>query len=100
MSTYLTTFLDEHVKDRTDTTKWCLNKFKVGDKWKETTVNLDERSCSCNEWDLDDLSCSHAMAVARFKGVSINSLVSDFYTTGFPKHAYEMGFNPVPDTEF
>ncbi|KAK2658132.1 hypothetical protein Ddye_011184 [Dipteronia dyeriana] len=36
----------------------------------------------------------------RFKGMKINSLVSDLYTTGFLKHAYEMGVNPVPDPEF
>ncbi|KAK2649298.1 hypothetical protein Ddye_016787 [Dipteronia dyeriana] len=69
---------------------------KVDDKWKVTTVDLDERSCSCREWNLDHLPCSHAIAVARFKGVSINSLVSDLYTTRFLKHAYEMSVNPVP----
>ncbi|KAK3211355.1 hypothetical protein Dsin_016061 [Dipteronia sinensis] len=78
------------------------NTFKVVDKWKETTVDLDEHSCSCRQWDLDESSCSHAMAVARprFKGVSINALASEFYTTGFLKHAYEMGVNPVPDPEY
>ncbi|KAK2645471.1 hypothetical protein Ddye_020666 [Dipteronia dyeriana] len=40
------------------------------------------------------------MAVARFKGVSINLLVSNLYTTRFLKHAYEMGVNPVPDLKF
>ncbi|KAK2655984.1 hypothetical protein Ddye_009036 [Dipteronia dyeriana] len=72
MSTYLATFAYEHIKDRTDTTQWCeihpihFNKFKVDDKWKETTVDIDERSCSCRERDLDDLSYSHAMTVARY----------------------------------
>ncbi|KAK2634325.1 hypothetical protein Ddye_029117 [Dipteronia dyeriana] len=55
---------------RTDTLQRCeinpihLNKFKVDDKWKETTVVLDERSFSCREWDLDELPCYHALAVA------------------------------------
>ncbi|KAK3204670.1 hypothetical protein Dsin_018716 [Dipteronia sinensis] len=106
MSTYLTTFADEHIKDRIETAHRCeippihLNTFKVDDKWKETTVDLDERSCSCRQWDLDELSCSHAMAVARFKCVSINALASEFYTTRFLKHAYEMGVNLVPDPEY
>ncbi|KAK3188944.1 hypothetical protein Dsin_028505 [Dipteronia sinensis] len=73
---------------------------KVDDKWKETTVDLDKRSCLCRQWDLDKLSCSHAMAVARFKGVSINAQASNLYTTGFLKHAYEMGVNLIPDPEF
>ncbi|KAK2633771.1 hypothetical protein Ddye_028563 [Dipteronia dyeriana] len=81
---------DAHIKEMTDTAQQCeihlihFNKFKVDDKWKE----------------LDDLPCSHAIAVARFKGVSINSLVFDLYITGFLKHAYEMGVNPVPNLEF
>ncbi|KAK3193816.1 hypothetical protein Dsin_025126 [Dipteronia sinensis] len=106
MSIYLTTFADEHIKDKTETAHQCeihpihFSTFKVDDKWKETTVDLDERSCSCRQWDLDELPYSHAMPVARFKGVSIKALASDFYITGFLKHAYKMGVNPVPDPEF
>ncbi|KAK2662067.1 hypothetical protein Ddye_000641 [Dipteronia dyeriana] len=55
MSTYLITFAYEHIKDRTDIAQRCeihlihFNKFKVDDKWKKTTVDLDESSCSCRE---------------------------------------------------
>ncbi|KAK2646183.1 hypothetical protein Ddye_021378 [Dipteronia dyeriana] len=72
MYTYLAIFLDEHIKDRKETTHRCeihpihFNTFKVDDKWKEKTIDLDERSCSCRQWDLDELSCSHAMVIARF----------------------------------
>ncbi|KAK3221336.1 hypothetical protein Dsin_008361 [Dipteronia sinensis] len=99
-------FADEHIKDRIETVHRReihpihFNTFKVDDKWKETTVDLDERSCSCRQWDLDELLCSHAMAVGRFKGVSIKALSSEFYTTGFLKHAYEMGVNPVLNPEY
>ncbi|KAK3212881.1 hypothetical protein Dsin_017587, partial [Dipteronia sinensis] len=106
ISTYLTTFADEHIKYRTETAHRCeihlihFNTFKVDDKWKETTVDLDERSCSCRQWDLNELPCSHAITIARFKGVSINATASEFYTTGFLKHAYEMGVDLVPDPEY
>ncbi|KAK2637342.1 hypothetical protein Ddye_032134 [Dipteronia dyeriana] len=93
MSTYLTTFADEHIKDKTDTTQRCeihpihFNKFKVDDKWKEITVDFNEHSCSCHEWDLDDLSCSHAIAVARYASQSFNyvhlSVVVDFTNLNF-----------------
>ncbi|KAK3218980.1 hypothetical protein Dsin_012950 [Dipteronia sinensis] len=105
-SIYLTMFTNEHIKDRTETVYQCeihpihFNTFKVDDKWKETIVDLDKRSCSCRQWDLGELPCSHAMAVARFKGVSINALASEFYTIGFLKKAYEMGVNPVSDPEY
>ncbi|KAK3193385.1 hypothetical protein Dsin_024695 [Dipteronia sinensis] len=63
------------------------------------------RDLSQSQWDLDELLCSHAMAVTsvswpRFKGVSINTLASEFYTTRFLKHAYEMGVIPVPDPKY
>ncbi|KAK3222501.1 hypothetical protein Dsin_009526 [Dipteronia sinensis] len=103
------TVMAEFIRDllqRTETAHQCeihlihFNTFKVDEKWKETTIDLDERSCSCRQWDVDELSCSHAMAVARFEGVSINALASEFYTTGFLKHAYEMGVNPFSDPEY
>ncbi|KAK3218656.1 hypothetical protein Dsin_012626 [Dipteronia sinensis] len=70
MFTYLTTFADEHIKYRTETAHRCeihpihINSFRVDGKWKEITVDLVERSCSCRQWDLDELMCSHAMVVA------------------------------------
>ncbi|KAK3221893.1 hypothetical protein Dsin_008918 [Dipteronia sinensis] len=80
MSTYLTTFADEHIKDRTKTAHRCeihpihFNTFKVDNKWKETTVDLDKRSCSCRQWDLDELLCSYAMAVASIAMEETNLL--------------------------
>ena len=72
MSTYLTAFADEQIKQRTEIADRSAihpihyMKFKVDDKWIPRTVDLDEHSCSCRQWDLDELSCSHAMAVARY----------------------------------
>ncbi|KAK2658305.1 hypothetical protein Ddye_004838 [Dipteronia dyeriana] len=69
MSIYLTTFADKQIKDRIDTTQQCeihlihFNKFKVDGKWKVKTIDLDERSCSSREWDLDDLPCSHVIEI-------------------------------------
>jgi hypothetical protein len=33
------------------------------------------------------------------KGIPINALCSDFFTTGWLKHAYAMNVNPVPNPE-
>ncbi|KAK2652867.1 hypothetical protein Ddye_012723 [Dipteronia dyeriana] len=76
-----------------------LTRFKVNDKWTDTSVDLEQRSCSCRQWDLDELLCIHVMAVARLKGMLITALCSDFYTTGWLKHAYSMIVNPVPKLE-
>ncbi|KAK3222302.1 hypothetical protein Dsin_009327 [Dipteronia sinensis] len=75
------------------------DRFKVEDQWKEAIVDLEQRSCSCREWDLDELPCIHAMAVQTFKGMPINALCSDFFTTGWLKQAYAMAVNPVPKPE-
>ena len=72
MSTYLTTFADEHIKDLIDTSNKSEihpihhKTFKVDDKWIPRIIDLENSSCSCRQWDLDELPCSHAMAVARY----------------------------------
>ncbi|KAK3212227.1 hypothetical protein Dsin_016933 [Dipteronia sinensis] len=76
-----------------------LQRFKVDDKWNEAIVDLEQCSCSCREWDLDDLSSIHAMAVARIKGMPINVFCSNFFTTGWLQHAYAVNVNPVPKPE-
>ncbi|KAK3230057.1 hypothetical protein Dsin_001938 [Dipteronia sinensis] len=35
----------------------------------------------------------------RFKGMLINALCSDFFTTGWLKQAYAMAVNPIPKPE-
>ncbi|KAK2661920.1 hypothetical protein Ddye_000494 [Dipteronia dyeriana] len=105
MSTYLTRYADDHIKQRVLQSQRCevnpidCNRFKVGDKWTDTIVDLEQRSCLCRQWDLDELSCIHVMAVARLKGMPMTVLCSDFYTTGWLKHAYSMIVNPVPKPE-
>ncbi|KAK2640636.1 hypothetical protein Ddye_028431 [Dipteronia dyeriana] len=76
-----------------------LTRFKVDDKWTDTIVDLEQRFCSCRQWDLDELPCIHVMVVARLKGMPMTALCSDFYTTGWLKHAYSMIMNPVPKPE-
>ncbi|KAK0570847.1 hypothetical protein LWI29_007390 [Acer saccharum] len=103
--TFLTNDADQHIKDRVLASQRCeihpidYDRFKVQDQWSEAIVDLEQRSCSCREWDLDELPCIHAMAVATLKGKPINSLCSDFFTTGWLKQAYAMVVNPVPNPE-
>ncbi|KAK3229730.1 hypothetical protein Dsin_001611 [Dipteronia sinensis] len=103
--TFLTHDADQHIKQRILQSQRCeihpidFNRFKVDEKWNEAIVDLEQHSCSCCEWDLDDLSCIHAMAVARIKGMPINAFCSDFFTTGWLQHAYAMNVNHVPKPE-
>ncbi|CAN6931189.1 unnamed protein product, partial [Brassica oleracea] len=43
-------------------------------------VNLDTKSCSCYSFQMLLIPCPHAIAAAIKENVSIESLVSDFYT--------------------
>jgi hypothetical protein len=73
MPTFLSHYADQHIKQRVLTSQRCevhpidFHRFKVDDKWnKGTIVDLEQHSCSCREWDLDELPCIHVMAVARY----------------------------------
>ena len=72
MATFLTHYADLHIKQRVLPSERCevypidFHRFKVEDKWEGAIVDLEKRSCSCREWDLDELPCIHAMAVARY----------------------------------
>ncbi|XP_022873382.1 uncharacterized protein LOC111392302 [Olea europaea var. sylvestris] len=44
-------------------------------------VNLEARTCSCREFDLEKLPCKHALAAAKFEGISCYSLCSPYYTS-------------------
>ena len=72
MPTFLTHYADLHIKQRVLPSERCevhpidFHRFKVEDKWEGAIVDLEKRSCSCREWDLDELPCIHAMAVARY----------------------------------
>ncbi|KAK3230605.1 hypothetical protein Dsin_002486 [Dipteronia sinensis] len=71
MPTFLTHDANAHIKQRILPSQRCeihpidFHRFKVDDKWNEAIVDLEQHSCSCREWDLDELPCIHAMAVAR-----------------------------------
>ena len=45
-------------------------------------VNLDTRSCTCRQFDLDHIPCAHAIATCRFYNISIcYTLCSQYFTT-------------------
>ncbi|XP_022847562.1 uncharacterized protein LOC111370091 [Olea europaea var. sylvestris] len=58
-------------------------------------VNLEARTCSCREFDLKKLPYKHALAVAKFKGISCCSLCSLYYISASWKQAYAECIYPV-----
>ncbi|KAK3189585.1 hypothetical protein Dsin_029146 [Dipteronia sinensis] len=48
----------------------------------------------------DRTEIAHRCEIHPIHFNTFKALASDFYTTGFLKHAYEMGVNPVPNLEY
>ncbi|KAL6329251.1 hypothetical protein AAG906_014863 [Vitis piasezkii] len=44
-------------------------------------VNLDTRSCTCRQFDLDHIPCAHVIATCRFYNISCYTLCSQYFTT-------------------
>ena len=67
-------------------------KFQVrcmqGDQY---TVNLDDRSCSCNKWDLCGIPCPHGIAAIQDRGHEPEEYVHDCYK----REAYVRAYHPL-----
>ncbi|PHU30816.1 hypothetical protein BC332_02909 [Capsicum chinense] len=80
-----------------------LNQYTVFDNGITVKVNLLERSCSCQKFDLVKISCEHAMAVLRAKygdgegyGNSIYDYSSLIYKAKSYLLEYSKAINVVP----
>ncbi|XP_059310813.1 uncharacterized protein LOC132062214 [Lycium ferocissimum] len=68
-------------------------------------VDLNNRTCSCREFDLDKIPCPHAIAAIRTQfgddyGLRVYDFVSPYYSVWSYKHAYEKSIHPVLSEEF
>ncbi|XP_060216901.1 uncharacterized protein LOC132644330 [Lycium barbarum] len=68
-------------------------------------VGLNNRTCSCREFDLDKIPCPHVIAAIRTQfgddyGLRVYDFVSPYYSVWSYKHAYERSIHPVLSEEF
>ncbi|XP_018487547.2 uncharacterized protein LOC108858060 [Raphanus sativus] len=61
-------------------------------------VNLDRKTCSCFEFQMLGIPCSHAIAAALKGKMSVNDLVIDEYKIDFLKRAYQGTIVPESDS--
>ncbi|XP_010507013.1 PREDICTED: uncharacterized protein LOC104783569 [Camelina sativa] len=74
--------------------KWT---FQVGSGKKMYYVDLENKTCTCQQFQKLEIPSSHALAAARTHGVNVPSLVgSQFTVTVFPD-SYEKFIYPVPN---
>ncbi|KAK2661233.1 hypothetical protein Ddye_007766 [Dipteronia dyeriana] len=71
------------------------NIFSV--KWsrKQWTVDLAQKTCTCNKFQMDMFPCSHELAAARERNLDYTSLCSDFYKRQTLIDAYSVPIVPV-----
>ncbi|KAH6780622.1 hypothetical protein C2S52_011859 [Perilla frutescens var. hirtella] len=88
---------EEVEKSRAYTVVPTLNStFKVHDGRQTFIVDLHQKSCKCREFQLDLMSCSHAVAAIMKNGESILDYVSSYYTTHNWRETYEGSVRSLP----
>ncbi|CAL2260034.1 unnamed protein product [Prunus armeniaca] len=60
-------------------------------------VNLDERFCSCYQWQLLGFPCQHAIQVIQHFGLCLYNFVDEYYKADFYKATYATPIFPIPD---
>ncbi|RVW28678.1 hypothetical protein CK203_081360 [Vitis vinifera] len=87
MSTELTMWADGELRSRYNMSATYLvepinsKECNVNYAGISAQVNLDTRSCTCRQFDLDHIPCAHAIAACRFYNISCYTLCSKYFTT-------------------
>ncbi|KAJ3683115.1 hypothetical protein LUZ60_013342 [Juncus effusus] len=60
-------------------------------------VDIETRSCSCNDWQVSGVPCSHAISALYDFRLPIEDYVHDFYRVDMYRSCYSYPINPLPD---
>ena len=71
------------------------NLFQVIDENRNRMVNLKEGTCTCNRFQMDELPCSHAVAVMKELKIDTYKYCADYYTTKSWIQTYQETVHPV-----
>ncbi|KAH7864218.1 hypothetical protein Vadar_027098 [Vaccinium darrowii] len=63
------------------------------------TVDLENCTCSCRWWQIDGLSCDHAVAVIQKTQHNLNSFVEPFFHTEMYCSSYSDPIFPIPNID-
>uniref|UniRef100_A0A1U7XGE5 Uncharacterized protein LOC104234178 n=1 Tax=Nicotiana sylvestris TaxID=4096 RepID=A0A1U7XGE5_NICSY len=69
----------------------------VLDGVKRYIVCLENKKCSCGQFQLDELPCAHALTALRHRNETYKNYCSPYYTRKSLLLTYEMPVNPLPD---
>ncbi|XP_070011067.1 uncharacterized protein [Nicotiana sylvestris] len=69
----------------------------VLDGVKRYIVCLENKKCSCSQFQLEELPCAHALEALRHRNETYENYCSPYYTRESLLHMYEILVNPLPD---
>ncbi|KAK2652060.1 hypothetical protein Ddye_011916 [Dipteronia dyeriana] len=69
--------------------------FLVKDRDLDGTVDLTSKTCTCREFDIDEIPCEHALACTRVRRFSYADYCSPYYSSAFLVASYSGKIHPV-----
>ncbi|GMY18093.1 hypothetical protein FCV25MIE_13332 [Fagus crenata] len=72
--------------------------FEVKDFFESFTVDLNEKSCTCQRWKLTGIPCSHAITCIHYNKEKVDNYVDDCYKVPAYKTCYEKMILPINGT--
>ncbi|XP_047267662.1 uncharacterized protein LOC124898082 [Capsicum annuum] len=80
-----------------ESTNYIYGVYEEGRKY---IVRLDNRTCNCDRFQLDEILCAHVSAILKSKHVKkIKAYCSDYYKKEALVKTYEMSLCPMPDKQ-
>ncbi|XP_075085088.1 uncharacterized protein LOC142168321 [Nicotiana tabacum] len=64
---------------------------------KRFIICFQNKRCSCEQFQLDELPCPHALAALRYRNESYKNYCSPYYTRDRLLQTYEIPVDPLPD---
>ncbi|XP_009608925.1 uncharacterized protein [Nicotiana tomentosiformis] len=71
--------------------------YTVIDGVKRFIICLQNKRCSCGQFQLDELPCAHALAALRHRNESYKNYCFPYYTRESLLQTYEIPVDPLPD---
>ncbi|XP_050109579.1 uncharacterized protein LOC126588521 [Malus sylvestris] len=61
------------------------------------TVDLDNRFCSCHEWQMKGFPCAHALVAVRKNSGYVYNYIDDYFKVSHYRSSYASHISPLPD---
>ncbi|KAA0066503.1 uncharacterized protein E5676_scaffold572G00320 [Cucumis melo var. makuwa] len=71
------------------------HEFEVQHRKEQFVVNILNRTCSCRQWDLDLIPCSHACIALSTRNLNLHLYTDKFYYVSNWINLYKKGTRPI-----